>query len=408
MPVLIIPHPSSLFDTNNMMAFARSFLLQPVYSRKLPRISSQRHMSTSFFPPQVMKSFQQVRRINLPIRVTPCAAYKTSTSQKASKDGNMHSANQDIVKENIPKFLRPAAKGALSTVSVATPVINWYPGHIAKAERALKDSIKLVDVVIEVRDCRIPISTAHPNVVDWISGRSHVLALSRADLVPEAARSLWRDHFSKQNCAVRFVDAKRGRGVRELKKLAIQAGADVNNKRKQKGLLPRPVRCLVMGYPNVGKSALINKLVGRKSAKSANKPGVTRNFQWIRISESIELLDMPGIIPAKFVSQEKAIRLAICDDIGQAAYDYQVVAALMIDELKQVSQEYPQFFNFDNLKQRFGLSPEDMTGEQFLQEASELVSKGNLERTAVRLLTELRSGILGPVAFEAPDMLSNE
>lgn len=345
------------------------------------------------------------------LTTTPCASLKppgpSGTPKRSADRGEKRQVkvNRKDTNNTQPKFLRSATKGALSTVSVATPVINWYPGHIAKAERTLKDSIKLVDVVIEVRDCRIPISTAHPSVAEWIGSRSRVIALSRADLTPEAARAAWRNHFAKQDCPVRFVDAKRGRGVKELKKLAIQEGAEVNNRRKRKGLLPRPVRCLVMGYPNVGKSALINKLAGRKTAKSANKPGVTRNFQWIRISETIELLDMPGIIPAKFVSQDKAIRLAICDDIGQAAYDYQVVAGLMIDELKQIVKAHPQYFDFDVLKRRFGVDPIDLSGEYFLYEAAQRVHKGDLERTAVRLLTELRSGALGPVALEAPDML---
>lgn len=350
---------------------------------------------------------------------TPCTFFTTITPSANLRPGrssrsprHLNNNGRHKTRENKqdsgdaqPKFLRSAAKGALSTVSVVTPVINWYPGHIAKAERTLKDSIRLVDVIIEVRDCRIPISTAHPSVTEWIGGRPHVIALSRADLTPEAARAAWRNHFVKQDRPVRFVDAKHGKGIKELKKMAIQAGAEVNDKRKRKGLLPRPVRCLVVGYPNVGKSALINKLAGRKTAKSANKPGVTRNFQWIRISETIELLDMPGIIPAKFVSQDKAIRLAICDDIGQAAYDYQVVAGLMIDELNQVVETHPQFFDFDTLKKRFGVDPTNMSGECFLYEAAKRINKGDIERTAVRLLTELRSGALGPVAFEAPDML---
>lgn len=365
---------------------------------------SKRHQTDTSTLPR-----QRTRAYKTPTTVTPYAALESSGSSRSPKhsndDRNRRQDGEQNANNTQPKFLRPATKGALSTVSVVTPVINWYPGHIAKAERTLKDSIKLVDVVIEVRDCRIPISTAHPSVPEWIGSRSHVIALSRADLAPDAARAAWRNYFAKQGSPVRFVDAKRGRGVKELKKVAIQAGAEVNNKRKKKGLLPRPVRCLVMGYPNVGKSALINKLVGRNTAKSANKPGVTRNFQWIRISESIELLDMPGIIPAKFVSQDKAIRLAICDDIGQAAYDHQVVAALMIDELKQVIETHPQFFDFETLKKRFGIDPADLSGEYFLYEAAKRVSRGDLERTAVRLLTELRSGTLGPVAFEAPDML---
>lgn len=302
---------------------------------------------------------------------------------------------------------RRAAKGALSAVGAVRPVINWYPGHIAKAERALKESLKMVDVVIEVRDCRIPIATAHPDVAQWVGNRSRVLAMNRADLAPEAARSLWRQHLLDEGEVVRFVNAKEGRGVKELKKLAIVAGAAVNEKRIRRGLLSRPVRCLVIGYPNVGKSALINRLVGKAAAKSANKPGVTRNFQWIRISPSIELLDMPGIIPAKLVSQDTALRLAICDDIGQAAYDRQITAGLMIDELKRVEKRFPGFFDLSILESRFKVDPRSVSGEEFVHLASERLYKGDTERTAVRLLTEFRNGNLGEAALEAPAMLED-
>lgn len=315
------------------------------------------------------------------------------------------SADQSENDKKTPKRQKNAARGPLSSVGAKAPVIQWYPGHIAKAERALKASIKLVDVVIEVRDCRIPISTAHPDVPNWIGNKARVLAMNRADLASHPARAAWRQHLLAQGEKVRFIDAKQGRGVKELKKLAIEASASVNDKRERRGLLPRPVRCLVIGYPNVGKSALINRLVGKRSAKSANKPGVTRNFQWVRISDTIELLDMPGIIPAKFVDQDTALRLAFCDDIGQAAYDRQITAGLMIDELKQITDKCPGYFHLDKLAHRFKVDPLEVTGEEFVYLAAQKLYNGDAERTAVRLLTEFRSGALGPVALESPDML---
>lgn len=303
---------------------------------------------------------------------------------------------------------RNVQKGALSYVGTVTPTIQWYPGHIAKAERALKDSIKMVDVVIEVRDCRIPIATAHPDVPKWVGNRTRILAMNRADLAPEPARSQWREHLLQQGESVRFVNAKQGRGIKELKKLAISAGSAVNDKRKSRGLLPRPVRCLVIGYPNVGKSAIINRLVGKNAAKSANKPGVTRNYQWVRISDTIELLDMPGIIPAKLVSQDTALRLAICDDIGQAAYDRQITAGLMIEELKRVSSRFSGFFDMSILTKRFKVDPFAVTGEEYVYLAADKLYKGDAERTAVRLLKEFRAGILGLAALEAPVMLDEK
>lgn len=297
------------------------------------------------------------------------------------------------------------SKGELSNIGVARPTIQWYPGHIAKAERALREALKVVEVVIEVRDCRIPIATSHPLVPEWIGTRRHVLALGRADLAPERARAEWREHLRSQGLHPRFVDAKRGRGVKELKKLAVEAGTELNAKRAARGLLKRPVRCLVIGYPNVGKSALINRLVGKKAAKSANKPGVTRNFQWVRISDDINLLDMPGIIPAKLVDQDTALRLAICDDIGHAAYDRQITAGLLLEELKRVATEMEGYFDLGKLKERFKVDPMEVSGEEFLHLAAERNHRGDLERTAVRLLTEFRAGDLGLVALESPSML---
>jgi ribosome biogenesis GTPase A len=302
---------------------------------------------------------------------------------------------------------KSASKGELSQTMSGTvqPDIQWYPGHIAKAERTLKDSLRLVDVVIEVRDCRIPIATAHPEVTNWVGNRPRVLAMNRADLVPESARAAWREHLLASGETPRFINAKQGRGVRELKKLALEAGAAVNAKRLTRGLLPRPVRCVVIGYPNVGKSALINRLVGKRAAKSANKPGVTRNFQWVRIADDIELLDMPGVIPAKLVSQDTALRLAVCDDIGQAAYDYQITAGLMIEELKRVHERFPSFVDLSILEKRFKVSPLEVTGEEFVFNAAEILYRGDSERTARRLLTEFRAGDLGLIALEGPEML---
>lgn len=297
-----------------------------------------------------------------------------------------------------------APKGALSNAGSVAPPIQWYPGHIAKAERRLRDALKLVDVVVEVRDCRIPLATAHPEVSNWVGNRPRVLAMNRADMVPDAARGVWREYLLSRGETPRFINAKQGKGVRELKKLALEVGSKVNERRERRGLLPRPVRCVVIGYPNVGKSALINRLVGKRAAKSSNKPGVTRNFQWVRISDSIELLDMPGVIPAKLVSQDTALRLALCDDIGQAAYDTQMTAGLMIEEMKRVAERFPGFVDLSILASRFKVEADDVSGEDFLHMAADKLYGGDVERTACRLLNEFRSGELGPITLESPIM----
>lgn len=159
-----------------------------------------------------------------------------------------------------------------------------------------------------------------------ISKRPRLVAMNRMDMAPEVARNAWRRSLEAEGAQVFFTNSKLGDGVAQLKRAALQAGSVVNEKRERRGLLPRAIRCVVIGYPNVGKSALINRLVKKRAAKSANRPGVTRGLQWVRISDTIELLDTPGIIPMKLVSQDAASKLAICDDIGEASYDNQLVA----------------------------------------------------------------------------------
>ncbi len=296
-----------------------------------------------------------------------------------------------------------SSKGELSNVGVLRPLINWYPGHIAKAERALMDSLRAVDVVVEVRDARAPGATSHPRVPAWVGERrTHIVALGKADLASDAVRRDWKQHLRTGGPAVRFVDAKRGRGVRELKKLAVAAGADINAKRRAKGLLARPVRTLVVGYPNVGKSALINRLVKRKAARSANTPGVTRNFQWVRIDRDLDLLDMPGIIPMKIEDQDVALRLVMCDDIGHASYDRQIAAAKMVDELKRVSAMSKEYFDIDMLRKRYDVDASEISGEEWLHRAAQKCHHGDMERIANRLFVEFRSGDLGPVGLEPP------
>lgn len=194
-----------------------------------------------------------------------------------------------------------------------------------------------------------------------------MVALSKADLCAEAGRRDWKAYLRNTGVMARFLDARRGRGVSELRKVAFAVGGDINARRAARGLLQRAVRCLVVGYPNVGKSALINRLVGRRAAKSANTPGVTRNYQWVRLADDLELPDMPGIIPMRLGDQTTALRLAMCDDIGHAAYDVQIAAAHKVDELKRVASEAPDgYFDLTLMENRFKLSTANCTGEEFL------------------------------------------
>mmetsp|Transcript_325 Transcript_325/g.599 ORF Transcript_325/g.599 Transcript_325/m.599 type:complete len:435 (+) Transcript_325:30-1334(+) len=315
---------------------------------------------------------------------------------------------------------RAGPKGALSRAGHTRPTIQWYPGHIAKAERQLRDTLKLVDVILEVRDCRIPRSTTHPNVPDWIGNRPRVVVMNRTDMSPAASLKSWKQHLVKNstkhdfenpnanqngnNYSVRFVNSKKGDGIMELKKEVMRLGSHMNDKRVKKGMLKRAVRCVAIGFPNVGKSALINRLVGRKAVKSENRPGVTRSLQWVRIAQDLEMLDTPGIIPMKFVEQPTALRLAFCDDIGQASYDSELVASALLDELRVVSRvSEREYFDADALKQRYSCDmDESISGESLLHAIADSNFKRDRYRAATAILNDFRSGRLGLVSLELP------
>jgi len=292
--------------------------------------------------------------------------------------------------------------------SEGRPHIQWYPGHIAKAERSMTDKLSMVDVVVELRDARVPISTTHPSLKSWVGSRGHVLVLNRMDGVPQQAIAEWGDTLRElEGCPKpMFVDARKGRGVDELKRAIIHAGKKVNERRKRRGIKPRPVHAAILGYPNVGKSALINRLVGRKKTKAENRPGVTRGFMWVQIDKQVQLLDSPGIIPARQVEQSTAYHLAMCNDIGNAGYDNRDVAAALLERLLFVAHHRPAFARLETLRKRWGVAPEDCdSGETYLHKLAEAHFTGDVQRAATTLLKDFRSGLLGPICIEYPGEL---
>jgi ribosome biogenesis GTPase A len=280
-------------------------------------------------------------------------------------------------------------------------LIQWYPGHIAKAEKALKEQLKLVDVVLEVRDARIPFASHHPKIGTWTEGKAHILIFNRVDMISESLQKDWIRWFQQRDRTVYFTDAQSGKGITSLLKAAQQTGVQLNQRRHSRGMLPRPVRAVVMGFPNVGKSALINRLLKKRVAPSANRPGITRALRWIRISDQIELLDTPGILPPMLEDQAAALKLAICDDIADAAYDSTLVAAAAIEMLIE------QGISF---KARYGVDSGSVSGLEFLinlsaHQSPQLKGSENsehIERVARQFLTDLRKGKLGAIALEHP------
>ena len=287
---------------------------------------------------------------------------------------------------------------------MSSPSIQWYPGHIAKAERSLKEQLKRVDVVLEIRDARIPLATDHPDVDSWIGGKARVLVLNRVDMISPEARQVWQNWFKAQGQTVYFTNAKQGKGVQTLLRAAQAAGKTMNARRKSRGMKPRPVRAVVIGFPNVGKSALINRLLKRKVVVSERRAGVTRQLRWVRISDEIELLDAPGIIPLKLNDQAAALKLAICDDIGNAGYDTQRVAAAFVDLLLALDAQVGGYGGAIAARYDSPLvadTGETYTGETYLNVLAQR-HNGDLERTAHQLLNDFRRGSLGSLVLELP------
>jgi ribosome biogenesis GTPase A len=299
--------------------------------------------------------------------------------------------------------------------------ISWYPGHIAKAERELADYIKKVDVVIEVRDARIPVSTTHPMVPQWVGGRPLMVVMLRTDQISPFALSEWRRYYESHSAhgekrlevPVFFADGKSGAGIFAIKRHALKFGETVNERRKRHGIQPRAVRAAVIGFPNVGKSALINRLLGRRVAKSQNLPGVTRQLQWVRLGGSnegavgprdqlFELLDSPGIIPAKQLSLETAMRLAMCNDIGEAAYDRVIVASSLCDRINELHLTHPRLVNMERIMLRYKFPFSKMSGDEIVLTLAEKFCRGNAIGGADKVLSDFRSGALGKCSLEIP------
>ncbi len=287
---------------------------------------------------------------------------------------------------------------------MTAPAIQWYPGHIAKAEKALTEALAKVDLVIEVRDARIPMATGHPRLSRWITGKQHLLVLNRRDMVPAAAVAAWDGRLRATGQAVWWCDAKAGTGVKQLQQAAVRAGEALNARRLARGMKPRAVRALMLGFPNVGKSALINRLVRQKVVESARRAGVTRSLRWVRLGQELDLLDAPGVLPPRLDNQQAALHLAICDDIGEAAYDSEAVALAFVQLLAALEGSAASGMNPQLLQERYGfpVPPLATDSHGWLQAAADRHTSGDTLRMAQRFLDDFRRGMLGPLALELP------
>ena len=288
---------------------------------------------------------------------------------------------------------------------MASPGIQWYPGHVARAEKQLRQQLDRVDLVLEVCDARILLASRHPSLERWAGNKPRVLVVNRRDMVPPTARSSWQRWLQQKGEAPIWCDGRGGGGSKALLQATVDAGAALNARRQRRGLRPRPVRALVLGFPNVGKSALINRLVGRRAVASERRAGVTRALQWVRMGGQVDLLDAPGILPPRLQDQEAALLLAICDDIGQAAYDHEAVAQALLQHLAHVAPPRVGRPLTGFLASRYGITADPRLPHQWLQAAAAEHTSGCTARMAQRLLDDFRKGHLGAIALQAPRLL---
>ncbi len=279
--------------------------------------------------------------------------------------------------------------------------IQWYPGHMTKTRRQMEEDIKLVDLVAELLDARIPISSRNPDIDAIAGAKPRLVVLNRADQADPAQTTAWKAWFREKGCTVLETDAKTGAGIGQFSQAVRAALKDKIEKWIAKGQVGRPVRVMIVGVPNVGKSTFINKIAKRKSAKAGDRPGVTRGKQWVALEGGMELLDTPGILWPKFEDETTGLHLAFTGAVKDEVLDVQELAAALLSLLQD---RYPQC-----IRQRYKVEPlPELAGWELLDQCARkrgmLISGGeaDTERMARVLLDEFRGGKLGRFTLERP------
>lgn len=277
--------------------------------------------------------------------------------------------------------------------------IQWYPGHMTKAKRMMVENIKLVDVIIELVDARIPLSSRNPDMDNIANNKPRIIVLNKIDLADGAKTDEWASWYENQNISVIRVNSKTGAGINQVITKARELCKEKIERNKKRGLINKPIRAMVAGIPNVGKSTFINKLVGKASAKTGNKPGVTKGKQWIKLKKDVELLDTPGILWPKFEDQQVGINLAFIGSIKDEILDAGELSLMLIKFLQENYKE--------RLEERYAIG--DIEAFEPIQVLEEIARKRNfiksgneldLNKTALTLLDEYRNGKLGKITLE--------
>lgn len=278
--------------------------------------------------------------------------------------------------------------------------VQWYPGHMTKAKRQMQEDLKLIDLIIELVDARVPLSSRNPDIDRLGQNKSRLILLNKADLADERQNEAWKEYFQGKGFHVVKVDSRNGAGMKNIQNVIQEACKEKIERDRKRGIKNRPVRAMVAGIPNVGKSTFINSFAGKAAAKTGNKPGVTKGNQWIRLNKQVELLDTPGILWPKFEDQSVGLKLALLGSINDEILNKDELAAELCAFLLKA---YPGL-----LAERYGI-PEDRSPRELLEQiaiARSCLLKGggyDVPRAARLLLEDFRSGKLGRITLEFPE-----
>ena len=277
---------------------------------------------------------------------------------------------------------------------------QWYPGHMTKAKRMMQENIKLIDLIIELVDARVPLSSRNPDIDELGKNKARLIILNKSDLAEERWNEAWTEYFKKKGFHVVKVNSRKGGGVKSVQSVIQEACKAKIERDRKRGILNRPVRAMVVGIPNVGKSTFINSLAGKAAAKTGNKPGVTKGKQWIRLNKQVELLDTPGILWPKFEDQEVGKKLAFIGSIKDEILNTMELAAELI---RSLSKSAP-----DQVKHTYDIAGSEDPYEVLreIAEKKHCLTKGgelDLEKTAALFLDDFRGGKLGRLTLEFPE-----
>ncbi len=284
--------------------------------------------------------------------------------------------------------------------------IQWYPGHMTKTRRMMTENISLVDIVIELLDARIPYSSKNPDIDKLAQNKFRIIILNKVDLADDKKTELWKEYFNKKGYKVVLVNSVSGKGLKDITEFSKELMKDKIERLKQRGRIFVPTRAMIAGIPNVGKSTLINKFVGKAMAKTGDKPGITRGKQWVKIKKDFELLDTPGILWPKFDDKAVGLKLAFTGAVNDDIIDSYTLSINLIDYLRKL---YPMSIN-----ERYNIDiDEENSSEHILKkigEARGFKIKGgeiDLDRSANILIDEFRDCRLGKITLEVPDEFEN-